>query len=130
MTVKHISFDVWNTLITANPLYAEERNKVIAEYASCSEVEAATVYKEVKTLLDLKAEKGICGTSRHAWETLSAHLNIDLDKVDGLKRDCLAMFIKHPPTLNPELCKKLEELSSTYSLSIKSNTNFVPGSFL
>lgn len=128
MTIKHISFDVWNTLIEANPAYALARNAIIADYAFTTKERAAAIYKEVKKELDADAERGVCGNTADAWVKLGKALGMSLMSVSAMQRDCIEAFEEFPPFFNPDLRQVLCELNFFYDLSIKSNTNFIPGS--
>lgn len=128
MTIKHISFDVWNTLITANPAYSYYRNKIIAEYAFITEERAATVYKSIKEMLDTMAENGVCGNAAYAWQVLGHELHMSVHSVSMMQRDCIEMFETFPPFFDPALRDALWRLSGLCDISIKSNTNFIPGS--
>lgn len=130
MTIKHISFDVWNTLITANPQYTTARNTLIAEYAFTSIENAGRIYTKVKKQLDSDAERGVCGSSAQAWLRLNMELGLPGVSLSRLQKDCFEEFEKHPPILDRNLFAALGELNVSFDLSIKSNTNFIPGSLL
>lgn len=130
MTIKHISFDVWNTLITANPWYSEIRTEIIAKYANVTDREAGTMYRKVKKYLDQNAEKGICSFTSTAWHVLGKTLNMELKAIAEMQYMCEQAFIANPPDLNGDLIAQLMYLSFNYELSIKSNTNFISGRVL
>lgn len=130
MTIKHISFDVWNTLITANKQYALERSEVISYFASISTKEAAEAYALVKMSLDMDATLGICNGVSHAWYTLGKFLGVDRSTADKIRMHCEKAFIANPPHLDKSLVDELSALSNRHELSIKSNTNFISGEVL
>lgn len=130
MTIKHISFDVWNTLITANKRYALERSEVISYFAGISPKEAEAAYAHVKMLLDMDASLGICSGVSHAWYTLGKFLGVDRSTADKIRMHCEGAFTTHPPHLDGCLVDKLSALINKYELSIKSNTNFISGEIL
>lgn len=127
MTIKHISFDVWNTLITANPRYAEERTEIISYFAGVSPRVAGEAYCEVKKILDEGAANMVCGDEYHAWYALGRHLKVDRKAAEQMKKYCQEAFLAHPPTIDEDLLGHLKVLGSQYEMSIKSNTNFIPG---
>ena len=130
MTIKHISFDVWNTLITANKRYAEERTEIISYFAGISPKEARGKYLEVKHKLDKDAESFVCGDAYYAWYTLGKYLGVDRQDAEKMKMYCEQAFIVNPPQLNQDLVDQLISLDKNYELSIKSNTNFISGRIL
>lgn len=128
--IKHISFDVWNTLITANPEYAKARTKIISNVAQVSLSEAEACYKTAKKILDKNAEQGVCEDVIEAWRLLSAWLGLPDSYGDIMRYYAEIEFLHYRPTFNSELAKELCELSQDFSLSIKSNTNFISGAVL
>nr|DAY73602.1 MAG TPA: putative hydrolase [Caudoviricetes sp.] len=130
MTIKHISFDVWNTLVTANERYAYERTEIISYFAGISPREAGEAYREIKKVLDADAANMVCGDEYHAWWVLGRHLGVDRKAAEKMKMYCEKAFIANPPHLNEDLVDQLIYLSFNYELSIKSNTNFVSGRIL
>lgn len=128
--IKHISFDVWNTLITANPLYAAGRNGAIAKIAGITFEQAKEAYATVKKQLDADAEQCVCGDVSQAWNQLAIHLGIDDRKCMELQTVCEDLFRAFPPKLNIDLVDQLMYLSCKYEMSIKSNTNFISGKIL
>lgn len=130
MTIKHISFDVWNTLITANPNYADMRAWTIAKYGDITEVEARAAYKKIKKELDNAALQGTAECAAYAWERLGYELGITPLKSAKLRFECEQWFLKFPPHVAVDLPMHLLYLSGRYDLSIKSNTNFISGDIL
>lgn len=130
MTIKHISFDVWNTLITANPSYAAARSVAIASIAGITFEQAKEAYAVVKKQLDAEAEQFVCGDVARAWGVLGIHLGLTADQRDNLQTTCENLFRAFPPILNPDLVDQLMYLAVDHEMSIKSNTNFISGKLL
>lgn len=130
MTIKHISFDVWNTLISANPSYAAARTVAIASIAGITFEQAKEAYAVVKKQLDAEAEQFVCGDVGRAWGVLGIHLGLTADQRDNLQTTCENLFRAFPPILNMDLVDQLMYLSVDYEMSIKSNTNFISGKLL
>lgn len=129
--IKHISFDVWKTLINPNKAYGSVRNDVIARHLDISVSEAKELYKMCKKFLDKSAEiNGTCFSTPNCWKLLVS--------MSGKKADHLAMmnesaelFKNYLPEFNPDLVSELQRLKREgYVLSITSNTNFVSGNVL
>lgn len=128
--IKHISFDVWNTLITTNPEYAKARAQIISNVAEVSLSEAETCYKTIKKILDKQAEEGVCEDVIDAWRFLSTWFGLSDSYGDIMRYYAEIEFLHYRPTFNLELVKELRKLSQDFSLSIKSNTNFISGDVL
>lgn len=130
MNIKHISFDVWNTLVSANERYSYERTEIISYFAGISPREAGEAYRHVKKILDTDAANMICGDEYHAWWALGRHLGVDRKTAEQMKKYCEQSFLAYPPHLNMDLVDQVMLLAENYELSIKSNTNFIPGYIL
>lgn len=128
--IKHISFDVWNTLIAANPKYAAARSVAIASIAGITFEQAKEAYAVVKKQLDVEAEQFVCGDVGRAWGVLGIHLGLTADQRDNLQVTCENLFRAFPPVLNKNLMDQLMYLAIDYEMSIKSNTNFISGRIL
>lgn len=130
--IKHISFDVWKTLITPSKEYGKARNEAIARHFGITYEEAKAAYQHCKKFLDNTAEIAGFGMSVHNnWTLLQRTLKKDTNSLQSLISECHDLFTVHKPTLNEELVielKKLKEMG--YELSIKSNTNFISGKVL
>lgn len=128
--IKHISFDVWNTLITANPAYAEARTQVIANVGEVTQRKAGETYREVKKFLDKQAEGQVCGTTADSWHLLARVLGLKPGHGDMMKYYAEIEFLHYAPVFDVALAAQLVELSKTFEMSIKSNTNFISGEVL
>lgn len=142
--IKQISFDVWNTLITPNKVFAEARNALIWNtynrhtIASQAGVEkAGVIYTRTKLFLDTAAE--LCGhgvSTPDAWKHLDVQIRKDWKNLEPLSDDELTdlmvavdqLFIKYPPVLLDGIVEVLQILRNEgYGLNILSNTNFITG---
>lgn len=129
--IKHISFDVWKTLINPNKSYGSARNEIIARHLDIPVQEAKDLYKMCKKFLDKSAEiNGTCFSTPNCWQLL---VKMSGKKVDYLPmmNECADLFKHYLPEFDSELVKELQKLKeSGYVLSITSNTNFVSGKVL
>lgn len=130
--IKHISFDVWNTLITPSKEYGKHRNKAIARHFGVTEEEAKEAYKKCKKFLDSTAELvGFGMTVLNNWKLLEKTLGKSGTDVRMIITECDALFKEFKPTFEQELKNELIKLKdSGFTLSIKSNTNFISGKVL
>lgn len=130
MTIKHISFDVWNTLIAANSNYADARTYTIATYGRMSKSAAELAYKHAKETMDTAALNGCAESVAFAWDMLGRRIGLTPVESAKMRFECEQWFLKFPPHIAVDLPTYLLYLSGRYDLSIKSNTNFISGNIL
>ncbi|MCX6317514.1 MAG: HAD family hydrolase [Bacteroidetes bacterium] len=137
---KHISFDLWLTLIKSNPSFKAERNKAFKEIfqpqAPPNLID--TCIRKYDLLANAMSEKtGKHLNAAHIWALILNELGMDLQKMDESRwehfnAETERLFFKYPPVLidiqTPELFKQLTE--EGISLNILSNTAFIPGKLL
>lgn len=143
MNVRHISFDFWNTLATANPAYTKARTDYLQSLTvgtyygprGLSHEDVAMIYTRVKGKFDLMAEKG--------WISFPTEVpiryllnSLDLNWTAGefsdmctkVQRRLEGLFLQTPPIILPETKELLSAIQADgYTLSITSNTNFISG---
>lgn len=129
--IKHISFDVWKTLINPNKEYGAKRNEIIARHLDISIEEAKALYKSCKKFLDKSAEiNGTCFNTPNCWKLLVKISGKKVDHIPMMEESAL-LFKDYLPHVNPELKDELKKLKDAgYPLSITSNTNFISGQVL
>lgn len=138
---KHISFDLWGTLIKSNPQYKETRT----EYFFNAFNKLSKTRDQIRAIFD-----EITQISNTVNETVGYHIGtlelytmalykLGYDLTNLTSRDIYAIyhkleasFIKHHPVLWDDNTEKvLKELRGQgYTLSILSNTNFIMGTTL
>lgn len=136
-----ITFDVWNTLIKANPEFSRLRTVEIALMYGIDQHEAKELYTSVKFFLDQSAEIALQGMStKQCWELLDATIQrfrrkngegeavVDLPY---LMNRCNELFVEHQPILTQDTKDLLVRLKERgHYLGIISNTNFCQGTLL
>lgn len=130
---KHISFDVWKTLIMPSKEYSKLRDECIADHFKITYEEAKAVYGNTKRFLDKSAEiNENCMSSPKCWQLLEAMAKIKGTNLELLQKDTHAIFKANLPTVYPELVKQVQDLVNIYgyTVGIVSNTNFIPGQVL
>lgn len=138
---KIITFDVWNTLIEANPEYTRHRNQLIAWAYDLELHQAAELYTQTKFFLDQAAEIARLGMSTtDCWLMLHAnvmrfqrklHMSVKEVDVPALMNQCALAFVDNLPIFTQDTKDLLARLKARgHYLGIISNTNFIPGSLL
>ena len=129
--MQHISFDFWGTIGKSNPNYSRERTEFLAKFFDVDTDTAKTTYTAVKSRIERAAEEtgNDLGYSINI-ETLCSSFGNSTTLADRvrLSRDLVALFMKHPPVVDPALVVQLLRAKSMgLTLSIGSNTNMMPG---
>lgn len=130
--VKHVSFDVWNTLIQPNPDFAAARNEFLADTIGVPQFEVASIYKFVKGELDALAEtRGVGYRPEAVYRRFLDELGRDFSDWATLQRGVQRLFLEYPPLVRPDVVRTVKALDRHgVSISIASNTNFVTGETL
>jgi putative hydrolase of the HAD superfamily len=133
----HFSLDVWNTIITPNPAYANARNALLADRLGIEIALAKRIHTAVKRMVDDEAEATGTGyffdDVYHLLETQCATvLGVDQKdvnaKLKGIEREFQRLFLAHPPHIPQRTIEVHQEaLAAGHTFSIASNTNFVSG---
>ncbi len=126
--IKHVSFDVWNTLITPNPAFAAARTKLLALALNMEPEHVKRCYTKVKAIADGNAEQhGEAFTTDEMYHLLYKSMGLTVSP--GLHREIRltveTLFTAYPPSVGTgvrELMSWLAERSIT--TSIGSNSNF------
>ncbi len=130
-----LSFDVWNTLLAANPEFKAQRLHAICNAIGLPEDQVSVKFDETKRALDFIQENtGKAFTSLFCWQLLLKNLGIK-DDIKFIAPVLLGisnmLFKQYPPEFNVELIKKLRKVKDDTrrpcDLVLVSNTNFVPG---
>lgn len=132
-TYQHLSFDVWNTLLTANPLFTERRTQCISDHFKMPHVEAKQLYTQTKRFLDKSAEIGeICMSTDQCWQLLGKMAKVEGVDLAKLQAEVNVEFTQNLPFVNQDLINSLRQikLDSNISMGILSNTNFITGETL
>ncbi|MFP5041353.1 HAD family hydrolase [Parasediminibacterium sp. JCM 36343] len=137
---KHISFDLWLTLIQSNPYHKQKRNELLIDFfnidAELSVVSAT--YSKFDKLFNKVNE--ITGRNLDAYELWLIFLNdlqVDIKKISKAQIDAFVaatekLFFEYPPVLiepsTPHIFKRL--VAEGHTLSLLCNTAFTTSVFL
>lgn len=129
MSIKHVSFDFWNTLAKGNKQFAEARKVFVADHLGLPLVDVEAVYRELKDGADREAEEhGIGLSSAQTYDRFMARLGRPCEDWTPLRNGMERLFREFPPIVLPENVEALQALQARgYTLSIGSNTNFIRG---
>lgn len=132
--VVHISFDMWNTLISPNPNYKKERNIFMGLYFGVEVSEVEHVCEKVKDIGNTLIETtGFSLPAVHVIEWVGRHFDCRFDRHQALKlqKQIDDLFLKYPPIIQIGIVDMLKKLNMKgYSLSITSNTTMTTGKTL
>lgn len=134
----HISFDLWNTLISSNSEFGEQRAAMISKELNIPVSTVNETYKSIKKFLDLQAEyNGISYSTTRNWCLLVGALtkNKNTYRVNEiavkLETTCNRLFDKYKPTFSQELIDNIRDIKGyDVSIGIISNTNFISGNVI
>lgn len=134
-----LSFDVWNTLLSANPQFKVERIQEIMRISCLPKIAVEIKMRDTKRILDyIQESTGNAFSSLFCWKLFLKHSGYTGD-VDAMAESLLDtsnyLFAKHPPIFNVELVKQIRKMRKSEMMGITdivlvSNTNFVPGKVL
>lgn len=139
----HISLDVWNTLITPNPEFANVRNATLADKFGVHVDVIKRIHQRTKIACEheLALKYGLAVSSIHIWKLFIRYLAEDQNYPEiniRNKHSCTVevdlynkvqeLFEKYPPIVLPvtiEAVRKIFEAGAC--LHIASNTNYICG---
>jgi len=137
--IKHISLDLWNTLLISNPNFSIERVKYFSNNF-LRNIKKDLISKEIEDIgieSDLiNMSEGISIPSEKMYSKLLSKHNIILDEgqLKKIYSDLELIFLKNLPSVmyKKDVLKKCFEnlLSKDYSLNISSNTAYIKGKTL
>jgi putative hydrolase of the HAD superfamily len=132
--MKAISFDVWNTLIIPNPVFAAHRKQLIASTLGVDEESASKAYTKVKRQVDTKAEiYGIGFNTPAVYRTLLSELQVQLDESDlfDLIHKVNELFLVYSPKVPLQVIKAVNFAQENgFLIGIGSNSNFISGKIM
>ena len=137
---KHLSFDLWLTLIKSNPEFKNKRNLLFKEYfdIDCSLEKVAEIVRYYDVLINNTNEK--TGLNVDTFEIYFLILNalkvkieeIEIQRLEGFYKETELLFMQFKPVLiYPKiqfLFKEIVEQEKT--INILSNTGFIKGDTL
>jgi putative hydrolase of the HAD superfamily len=133
MTLRHISCDLWGTLIVANKLFSEQRASYLQnEFLQNQTIQEITEkIQEIGEWADIiNMETGVSIPAEELYNRLFASYSIPFD--NGARGQVLSfvedLFLEYPPQLiNDYILEDLHGLQQDVTLSIGSNTAFIKG---
>lgn len=139
--IKHISFDLWLTLIKSNPLFKHKRADFFAKKYNplgLSEDAVFNIIRRCDKASDrLNEFSGKKIETELMYKTILKRLGHKIDSIKSselfeIKLAVNNLFYEHPPTLlNEQILNILKQLKHEgYSLNISSNTGFIEGIYL
>ncbi|USN15327.1 HAD-like protein [Brevundimonas phage vB_BpoS-Kikimora] len=130
---KLISLDVWNTLLSSQPAYAEARDRLFEREFDLPLAQVKAIYRDHKDGADRAAEAfGEGLSSEEVYRKFHAALGLGSDYAwQRLRQGLEDAFEAYPPLMPDVTVNALHEaVERGYRLSIASNTNFIRGAIL
>lgn len=132
---KHYSFDFWNTIAFSNPKFKKARAEYIYNYfdKEFSEEKIDNAFSIVGKSYNSAIENGgetltINKLYFRVFENIGAKMAFDLEII---KKSIFELFLDYPPIVCEDFIKLLDLIKdSNITLSITSNTTFIPGSVI
>jgi putative hydrolase of the HAD superfamily len=141
-SVKHISFDLWLTLIRSEPTFKKRRANFFKQHFdlknySVEEIDAVFRFQD-HAFNRLSEITGRSWQAEEMYGLVLHQLGVDLgplsiNDLTAIKKECNALFYQYPPQLYaPETKKILTKIveSQQFTLNISSNTGFIEGNIL
>lgn len=129
-----IAFDLWGTLMCANPEFRTRRVDLFKKYFSDEPVLEVygdmmdTVKKQLNNIIE---PTGWMPNQKLIRTFIAASLNTDEERVYKFMQDYQRLAILYPPTfIDPDTPKILSWLAKDHGLYIISNTMFIEGDTL
>jgi putative hydrolase of the HAD superfamily len=139
--IRHISFDLWLTLIRSNPLFKRKRAELIADMYNPRGLNVSQIEMIIKGQDGIfnryNEMKGAKIPAKEMYLNILKKISTDCRSVTEEHAECLIkhsdeLFMEYPPALlNEQIPCILNKLKSeNKTLSIGSNTGFVEGTVL
>lgn len=129
--IKHVSFDVWNTLVKPNPEFAKRRTRLLALSLGREEEFVRRAYTHVKGVVDTAAEhEGAAFSTPDVYALLfaSCGLSVAPERASEIRLAIDDIFREHPPIIVLSVVALMQWLRGRgVTTSIASNSNFVSG---
>lgn len=137
--IKHISFDLWMTLIKSNPEYKIKRAKLLIDSFGIEALSPSDVDSQIRSfdkIFDRYNElsrKKISANEMYR-RVLNRILGKEISEQEaiGFRNEADRLFLEYTPCLlNENIANMLENLKSEgYTLNLSSNTGFIEGEIL
>lgn len=138
--VKHLSFDVWGTIVSVNPETKKLRTRFLADHFGLEPEKAHSMYSTLKASFDDVENnranycKDTDETYRLLVRTMRGFTPVFINEEAEYVRNVFAgIFLKAPPFVDPELVGVLRDLivrRKKFTASLGSNSNFIPGTLM
>ncbi len=137
--IKHISFDLWMTLIRSHPQFKMKRAELIAETYAVGDMSAENIDKTIRKLDKIFDRYNELGRRkipademyRRVLEKVTSK-PVSVAQAKAFRERADRLFMQYPPQfLNDHIPQMLHQLvSEGYVLNLASNTGFVEGATL
>jgi putative hydrolase of the HAD superfamily len=130
--IKHVSFDLWGTLIKSNPEFKVARTKIFVDEFGEKTGYIDKLIKSTEKFVDTLNEECLGHiTTDHIIGMILKDIGKTFDKkmIVNLRDRIFTEFLEHPPTLIQDnisdILKEIKDMG--ISMNILSNTGMIPG---
>ncbi|MEN9918570.1 MAG: hypothetical protein RL662_1006 [Bacteroidota bacterium] len=139
--IKHISFDLWLTLIKSHPQFKQKRAELIAQTFGIKHIEPAAIEQFIRSVdkvidrYNMISGKKLAANNMYCRILQSVVPNsrtVSIDDAIALRQQSDKLFMQYPPLfVNDNIPQLLTQLKSEgYSINLSSNTGFIEGQIL
>lgn len=134
--IKHVSFDLWNTLLKSNPKFSETRRRILSKISGKQEVEVQDIIRKVSIAHDKEIMETGYHTTNSAgmYERVFRQLGIEPsedDMEDFIDLMGKVFKLNEPSFICPNTLETLEKVKNKgITMSILSNTGYVESSHI
>lgn len=127
--IKHLSLDVWDTLVETNEEFVCRRTEMLARMFGIDQKEVTALYASAKRLADYACE-GNAYTTDQMCLMLARALHFP-NAYSAIRQAIERLFKKYPPTIAPEVREAFDLIHEHgVVVSVASNSNFISGKVL
>lgn len=130
---KHISFDVWNTLLYPNPVFNKKRLKSISEMFKIPHELVVASYSFTKKYVDYSAaHHKRAFTTDEVYDIFCNNIcSAFIENKETIRAETERLFLEYPPLVIVPVKETLIRLRNAgIRMSIASNSNFISGKIM
>ena len=132
MQLRHVSLDIWNTLLRPRPSYGVLRSIMIAQHLGISEEHADEIYKQADKLVGLSGKPNgdaLTHVCRMIFD--AAHKSYVEDEITMFRLEMENLFLVNAPQICPQVVEEMHRIAGLgITFSVTSNVGLMNGLIL